>query len=274
MGDGQVCCNKQVQTIPTQKLLDNSTVKAGCNNLNRLYQKSRIWFAVFWIVIYVVGTSAADEVSKAIQLEKSITLLYLAVLTAILVVWLTKNGLLRTYGLCKPEWNAKQMLYYVPLILIASCNLWFGVTVHGSVAETALYICSMLLVGFVEELIFRGFLFEAMRKDSLKAAVIVSSLTFGIGHIVNLVNGSGAELVSNICQVLYAIAAGFLFVIIFLKTGSLWPCIITHSVLNGLSAFAAERTQIQEIITAVVLCVVPLLYGWYICKNVTEKDAL
>ena len=239
--------------------------------MNHLYQKSRIWFAVVWIVVYVVGTSAADAISRAIHLEKSITLLYLALLTVALVLWLCRNGLLREYGICKPEIDAKQMLYYLPLVLIASCNLWFGMSVHGSVMETVFYVCSMLCVGFLEELIFRGLLFEAMRKDSLKAAVIVSSLTFGMGHIVNLLNGSGAELLSNLCQVLYATAAGFLFVIIFLKTKSLWPCIITHSVLNGLSAFAATQTKAQEIFAAAVLCVVPVLYSLYICKKVSSQ---
>lgn len=239
--------------------------------MTKLYQKSRIWFAVVWIVVYVVGASAADAISRAIHLEKSITLLYLAFLSLVLVLWLHRNGLLREYGICKPKIGAKQMLYYLPLVLIASCNLWFGVMVHGSALETVCCACSMLCVGFLEELIFRGLLFEAMRKDSLKAAVIVSSITFGIGHIVNLLNGSGAELLSNICQVLYATAAGFLFVIVFLKTKSLWPCIITHSVLNGLSVIAATQTKAQEIFTAAVLCVVPVLYSLYICMKADYK---
>ena len=49
---------------------------------------------------------------------------------------------------------------------------------------------SMLFVGVLEEVIFRGLLFLAMAKDSMKAAVIVSSVTFGMGHIVNLLSGA------------------------------------------------------------------------------------
>jgi membrane protease YdiL (CAAX protease family) len=80
---------------------------------------------------------------------------------------------------------------------------------------------TMMLVGFLEELIFRGFLFTALRKDSLKVAVIVSSVTFGMGHIVNLLNG--APLGETLLQIVYATAAGFLFTAIFLRGGSLWP---------------------------------------------------
>ncbi|MBQ4093376.1 MAG: CPBP family intramembrane metalloprotease, partial [Firmicutes bacterium] len=60
-------------------------------------------------------------------------------------------------------------------------------------------------------------------------------------------------------------AIGFLFVIIFLKTKSLWPCIFTHSAVNALSVFAAELTTTQQIGTALFLIIVPLLYAlWFI----------
>lgn len=53
-----------------------------------------------------------------------------------------------------------------------------------------------------------------MAKENVKRAMIVSALTFGIGHIVNLLNG--AEFVSTIMQVCYAVCLGYLFVVIFL----------------------------------------------------------
>lgn len=139
-----------------------------------------------------------------------------------------------------------------------------------SVLETVLYIISMLMVGFLEEIIFRGFLFVEMCKDNVKTAMIVSSVTFGIGHIVNLVNGSGADLLSNILQVIYAIAAGFLFTILFYRTKSLWACIITHSVLNALSVFANESamTPTKEIVSAGVLTIISAAYAIYILKRV------
>lgn len=235
--------------------------------MNRLYQKSKIWFAVFWIAIYVVGTSAADALSQMVGVEKCITLPYLAVLTVAAVLWLRKQGLFREYGLCKPELRPRQVLFYIPLVILASCNLWLGVTWNYSIPETVLYVGSMLCVGFLEELIFRGFLFQAMREDDLKTAVIVSSLTFGIGHIVNLVNGSGAELLANLCQVCYAVAAGFLFVILLYRTKSLLPCILTHSALNALSAFAVPQTMEQEILVALVLCVIPAAYSLFLLKK-------
>ena len=107
-----------------------------------------------------------------------------------------------------------------------------------------------------------------MCKDNVKSAIIVSSVTFGIGHIVNLVNGSGADLFSNLLQVGYAIAAGFLFTIIFYKTKSLIACIVTHGVLNALSIFANEAASTPgwKITTAIALAGISVLYAIYIMK--------
>ena len=108
----------------------------------------------------------------------------------------------------------------------------------------------MLCVGFLEEVIFRGLLFTAIARNNIKSAVIISSVTFGIGHIINLFNGSGMELVSNLCQIVFAIAVGFLLVTIFSRGGSLLPCILVHSAINTLGTFAndAELTMQTQLL--------------------------
>ncbi len=98
----------------------------------------------------------------------------------------------------------------------------------------------MLCVGFLEEVIFRGFLFKALAKENVRTAILVSSVTFGLGHILNLINGSGTEFADNLWQVIVAIAIGLLFVLLFYFGGSLIPCILTHSAINVLSTFAKE----------------------------------
>ena len=122
-------------------------------------------------------------------------------------------------------------------------------------------------------MIFRGLLFEAMRKDNVKAAVVVSSVTFGIGHIVNLINGSGAELLPNLLQVVYATAAGFLFVMMYLRSKSLLVCIASHSVFNALSVFtnqAAMTTQ-TRILTALSLTLITGSYALYLALSPRAK---
>ena len=131
----------------------------------------------------------------------------------------------------------------------------------------------MFCVGFLEEVIFRGLLFEAMREGSERAAVIVSAVTFGIGHIINLVNGSGAELLPNLLQVVYATAAGFMFVMLYRKTKSLIVCIFSHGLFNALSAFSVEpQTDELRIITALLLTVITGAYALYLAFSMREKS--
>ena len=237
--------------------------------MNKFYEKNGIMFAIIWIVVYVVGLSFADNLSREIGIEKSMTLLLCILMTLVSYSWIKRNGYKEKYGLCKPIVSASRMLYYIPLAIIATINVWYGFAMNFSLIESLLYAFSMILVGFLEEIIFRGFLFVEMAKDDVKTAIIVSSVTFGIGHIVNLFNGSGADLFSNLLQVVYAVAAGFLFTIIFYKTKSLWPCITTHSTINSMSVFANEAAAVpmMKVATAAVLTIVSVVYAIYILKR-------
>ena len=241
--------------------------------LKKLYEKSEIWFAVAWIIAYVVLASTGDNISADLGIGKIVTLPILIAMSACLYFFVRKNGLTEKYGLCRPKLPAARMLYYIPLLVLLTANLWYGAAMNQPPLETVLYVLSMFCVGFLEELIFRGLLFQAMAKDGVKSAIIVSSVTFGIGHIVNLINGSGADLLSNLLQVVYAVAIGFAFVMIYVKSRSLMPCIIVHSVFNGLSAFANEAamTPQREIVSGILLAVIAGGYAVYLGLAVKEN---
>ena len=188
------------------------------------------------------------------------------VFSIILVVFMILLKRLKFYGITKPE-NSKKFLYFFPLVIIASVNLWGGINLEYSKEEIVFHILTMINIGFIEELIFRGFLFKMMAKNNVKSAIIVSAITFGAGHIVNLING--ADLIPTLIQICYATSIGYLFVIIFHKSKSLVPCIITHCLVNSLSIFNVENTM-SLYIAPVFLIVIPLVYAIYINKTVRE----
>ena len=154
--------------------------------MTKLYKKSEITFAILWIVAYVVLSSYADQLSESIGIIKSATAVLQIAMSLVLFFWIRSNNLSEKYGFCRPKVSAKQFLYYLPLVVIASTALWGGIKLQYGFPDALLYVIGMCCVGFLEEVIFRGLLFRAMEKDNLKTAIIVSSLTFGIGHIVNL----------------------------------------------------------------------------------------
>ena len=181
--------------------------------MKKLYEKNELTFAIVWIVVYCVLQSVGNPLNKVIGIEYAASAVFCILQTIVLFTFIRKNNLQKLYGLCKTPVPAWRFLYYVPLFILASGNLWNGAALNYTPAETVCRIVCMLCVGFLEEVIFRGFLFVAIAKDNIKSAVVISSVTFGIGHIINLFNGSGMNLVNNLCQIVFAVAVGFLLVI-------------------------------------------------------------
>lgn len=236
----------------------------------KLFKKSELVFAIVLIVIYVFGASVCDAFSDKLGFSKALTLPFFIIFSVIILMFLSKQKLFKEYGLCKTQIPFKKLLYFIPLVLLCFLNVVSGFSITETVPVIILEILSMLFVGFLEEIIFRGFLFKAMAKDNQKAAVIVSSLTFGIGHIINLFNG--AEIVSTLCQIVGAVGFGFMCVMIFIKSKSLLPCIITHSVFNMLSVFTAETDMITDIIVSVVIVVITGGYSLFLSLHCRKNN--
>lgn len=236
----------------------------------RLYKKDEVKFSLVWIIAYVALLSVADNLSGLLGFEKIITAPVCIIFVLFIIGFMQKYNLSEQYGLCSFKGSQKNYLYFIPLGFLISVSLWNGVAINISAFEIVLFIISMLCVGFIEEIIFRGFLFKAMSRDNIKLAVFGSSITFGMGHIVNLLNGR--DLIPTLLQICYAAAIGFLFTIIFYKGKSLWPCIIAHGLINSLNVFAVPRTQMFSIITAIVLCAISLLYALWILKKAEKSE--
>ena len=242
--------------------------------MKKLYEKNELTFALVWIAVYCVLQSLANPLNQVIGIEYAASAAFCVLQTVVLFAFIRKNDLQKRYGLCKSPVPACRFLYYLPLLILASGNLWNGVAVNYTPVETACRIVCMLCVGFLEEVIFRGFLFEAIAKDNIKSAIVISSVTFGIGHIINLFNGSGMNLANNLCQIVFAIAVGFLLVTIFYRGGSLLPCILVHSAINTLGTFAndANLTAEMHLIHLAILIVITVAYTLILTKTLPKNQ--
>lgn len=241
--------------------------------MRKIYEKSEVFFAVMWIVIYVVGVSVSDKISANIGFPHLITVFFSAALLAVLLIFMFRNGLAEKYGLCGFKGSVKNFLFFIPLAAICSVNFWNGVTVEPTLGECIVTALALGISGVVEELTMRGLLFVGICKESTGKAVAISSLTFGIGHIVNLLNG--APLFSTVCQIIYACAVGFCFTMVFMRGKSIIPCIIVHFMINASSAFgaAAESTQTFDMIVTAFLTVVSAGYGIWLTVRSAQKSA-
>ena len=210
--------------------------------MNKIYKKDEVTFAIILIVIYVIGSSVSESVTACIGIGKLVPAIFHIVFTIVVLVWTIKNGYAEKYGLTIPRYKLIKWWFFIPLIVVASFGLFFGIKLQFGPLETIFYVVSMVCVGFLEEIIFRGFLFVGMAQKNVRSAIIVSSLTFGVGHSVNLFNGQ--PLIETIVQILFAITVGFTLVIIFYRGKSLLPCILFHALNNSLSAFEKTNEEV------------------------------
>ena len=206
--------------------------------MKKLYEKKSVLFAVLWIVLYCVVTIPIRGEYGDGSLW---SLVGLGVLAIALAAVSTAIPLWEELGVAARPRMLRRCLYFIPLWILATGNVWDGFKLQYSGAALWYAIGSMALVGFVEEMLFRGFLFRALlKKRGAKVAVIVSAVTFGIGHIVNLLAGMAAA--ENLLMIVFAVAWGFVFTMVYYKSGSLLPCIIAHAVVDVLSMVAMETS--------------------------------
>ena len=222
----------------------------------KLYEKNELTFALLWIGLYVLSMNIAlqfcggfDNLAGKSAGQMLVPVVCILILAVLSTAWIIKNGLTEKFGLCGFKGNLKTFLWFVPLIVMSCTNLKNGLGLSAPLSVTLLMMVNVAVAGYVEEIIFRGFLFRAMAADNLKNAVIVSAVTFGVGHIVNLANT--ADVMAVLLQVCYAVAIGFLYTVTVYKGRSLWPCIISHMFVNATSVFALENGPFNDLITSV-----------------------
>jgi membrane protease YdiL (CAAX protease family) len=170
-------------------------------------------------------------------------------------------------GLRRPGvgwWKAARLIVVLLVAFIALSAVWSALFNPGKeklleqlgAEETAaLLLLSALLTCVVapicEEVLFRGFIFTALRnwRGTLPAAAI-TGVAFGAVHA-----GTAPAL-----DLVPLAGLGFGLCLLYRYTGSLYPCIIVHSVNNSLAFGALEGWGWQvPVLTVAALAVIGLL---------------
>lgn len=197
--------------------------------------------ALIAIFIYIALVNVGDALGEAYGLGSVITALLVLALASVLV----KKHARKELGLIIPSLsNLQKWVYFLPLALMVLvqwvAGLEPGIGAAG-VGEAALL---MLGVGFVEEVLFRGMLFQAIEKTSTtRRAVIISGVTFGLGHIVNLLRGYSASELAG--QIVLAIAIGILLSLIMARTRSVVAGAVFHILFNFSGTVTNQGSESQ-----------------------------
>jgi uncharacterized protein len=121
----------------------------------------------------------------------------------------------------------------------------------GLIAAGFMVIC---IAPFAEEFFFRGFFYKALRsKYSVIVAALIDGALFGIIHYD--FSGADALLITPPLAVL-----GFVFCLVYEKTGSLWPVVGLHAFNNAIAyGVAVEDASVSLVLGPLMLAACILL---------------
>ena len=130
---------------------------------------------------------------------------------------------------------------------------------EGIVLLVVSAVVVVVLAPFVEELLFRGFLYRSLRNrlPPLRAALVIG-VAFGSVHY------SGGETL-ELLPVLAVLGA--VFCLAYEKTGSLYPAIALHAVNNGIALAATADTAHAVPVAMVVLALSLTLWGVLLVRS-------
>lgn len=120
-------------------------------------------------------------------------------------------------------------------------------------------IISILGIGIIgpviEEIIFRGLLFDELKKVMpVSLVIIIQGVAFGIYHF-------------NIIQFIYATLIGLLLGVVYALTKNIWPMIIIHIVNNICALFIPENHKIISPIFVILFIILTILCLIYFYKK-------
>jgi hypothetical protein len=198
-------------------------------NRSRFADHHPYWFVIILEIVVIVVYLMAGTIAHFLNLS-NLGLYGLAnfILTIIVAVLLSVMGWWKTIGFRAPDRRGDLLYFIVPFIpMFINFIPGVEVTSFRYLLEAAVIT---LMVGFVEEVIFRGLMLNALKVRGLWKAAIITALLFGLTHALNVL--AGKSLAEDVTQIFYAVAIGFAFAALVLRTGILWPLVLAHWLID------------------------------------------
>ena len=176
----------------------------------------RLLVLVLWLIHLHIPPLLANLIGEVL-------IAFVVILPLALFGWWSEAGFTRGT-------NARGIVIcLIPFLLIAGPAL-LGLPVIVGEAPASIIVIAVvlsLLVGFVEEGMFRGLILRSLLPKGIWPAVLLSAFCFACVHLTNLISGASWGYVAE--QMILAFGTGVLFAAIRLRTGSIWPSIFLHA---------------------------------------------
>jgi uncharacterized protein len=212
------------------------------------------WFGVFLLVLINTAMLALAALGWGAQIMQNagLILIELAYLLPVVLILAWKRVSWKHIGFGRFDWNSLGLgcaLLVVAYSIIIFHNMilfYFGIDSQGNMVfkmfeelESPVWflIVGTLVAPLVEEIFFRGFLFQGFRsKYGWAPAILLSSAVFAIAHL------DPASLIPTF-------VLGVVLAYVYHRSNSVWPGIVLHFLVNSSSlCLLYSLVQLQKVI--------------------------
>lgn len=205
-------------------------------------KKSMIKFSILMFLIFItvfLVSQFGSSIIYAFMTNSKYSMLFICevLMTLIMIVVLLVSGNKYTF-IYKRENFFNSLKLAIPILIFSLFYLFIGLSNIILVQKnfdifnfvTLILLCTG--IGFFEELLCRGWLLNQYlkrfgnTKDGVIKSIVISSIIFGLLHMVNIIGGQPVLL--TIMQVIQTTALGFFWGTLYFRTKNIYSCIFIH----------------------------------------------
>jgi uncharacterized protein len=227
--------------------------------------RSALWF---WLLFFLLNIPAGFiglilTLNPLIMVILADTFVSIAGILLVLgLLWWKRSGY-STLG------DRHDFILYLLPIGIALISVVEGITIPAP-SMILLFIVFSLVVGFAEETFFRGLILPTLLPVGIWRAVLVSAILFAAPHLLNAVGGIWDPLFT-VADSVAAFGIGIAFAALLIRTGSIWPLIGIHALVNftallSLGSLSIPAQSPGQLAVTIVVGVAMAVYGTYLIR--------
>jgi len=129
----------------------------------------------------------------------------------------------------------------------------YGFNVNATIFTK--YLVLALAIGVIEELVFRGILFNLLKNKTQIKIVLISASAFASIHLLNLLSGMSPVFVG--LQIFAALSIGLMLGVVRIKDTSIWIVVIAHALINFATFVSVGLENPKLNTTEVLMWLVP-----------------
>lgn len=211
------------------------------------------------LLLIAVFFAGAYATIKELSYTTPVLLSFIPI-SIVLIIYFSWKRKWRDYGFRSlATIPGRSWIYYIPqlaVLIVVAFNGFKAFTLQ----DLLFFLFFTLMVGFVEETIYRGLILQILLKGKgITTAVVTSSILFSITHVLNML--SGQSTADTMMQLVYALLTGAALALLMVKNQNIIPLILFHFIHN-LMQFLGDEGRGTSVLDYVIILILLVQCIW------------